>query len=44
MTSVLLLVDVQKDMLEPPEPIPDAVPVGEAIKDLLGRARSAAIP
>lgn len=44
MTSVLLLVDVQKDMLEPPEPIPDAAPVGEAIKDLLGRARSAEIP
>jgi nicotinamidase-related amidase len=42
MTSVLLLVDVQKDMLEPPEPIPDAAPVGEAIKDLLGRARAAA--
>jgi nicotinamidase-related amidase len=44
MTSVLLLVDVQKDMLEPPEPVPDAAPVGEAIKDLLGRARSAAVP
>jgi nicotinamidase-related amidase len=44
MTSVLLLVDVQKDMLEPPEPIPDAASVGEAIKDLLGRARSAGIP
>jgi nicotinamidase-related amidase len=42
MTSVLLLVDVQKDMLEPPEPIPDAAPVGEAIKDLLGRACAAA--
>jgi nicotinamidase-related amidase len=42
MTAVLLLVDVQKDMLEPPEPIPDAAPVGKAIKDLLGRARAAA--
>jgi nicotinamidase-related amidase len=42
MTSVLLLVDVQKDMLEPPEPIPDAAPVGDAIKDLLDRARAAA--
>ena len=41
MTSVLLLVDVQKNMLEPPEPVPDADTVAEEIKDLLGRARSA---
>ena len=43
MTSVLLLVDVQKNMLAPPEPVPvpDADAVGTAIKDLLGRARSA---
>jgi nicotinamidase-related amidase len=41
MTTVLLLVDVQKSMLEPPEPVPDADAVGSAIKDLLGRARSA---
>jgi nicotinamidase-related amidase len=44
MASVLLLVDVQKDMLEPPEPVPDAETVAEAIKDLLGRARSAGTP
>jgi nicotinamidase-related amidase len=44
MTFVLLLVDVQKDMLAPPEPVPDAALVGEAIKDLLGRARSAGTP
>jgi nicotinamidase-related amidase len=44
MTSVLLLVDVQKDMLEPPEAVPDAAPVGEAIKNLLGRARAATVP
>jgi nicotinamidase-related amidase len=41
MTSVLLLVDVQKNMLEPPEPVPDADTVAEEIKDLLGRAQSA---
>lgn len=41
MTSVLLLVDVQKNMLAPPEPVPDAAAVGEEIADLLGRARSA---
>ena len=41
MTSVLLLVDVQRNMLEPPEPVPEAGPVGEAIRVLLGRARSA---
>jgi nicotinamidase-related amidase len=41
MTSVLLLVDVQKNMLEPPEPVPDADAVAGAIKDVLGRARSA---
>ena len=44
MTSVLLLVDVQKNMLQPPEPVPDAATVGEEIKDLLGRARSAGMP
>ena len=41
MTSVLLLVDVQRNMLEPPEPVPEAGPVGAAIQDLLDRARSA---
>jgi nicotinamidase-related amidase len=40
-TSVLLLVDVQRDMLEPPEPVPDAEAVAAEIKGLLGRARSA---
>jgi nicotinamidase-related amidase len=44
MTSVLLLVDVQKNMLERPEPVPDADAVGEAIKNVLGRARSAGTP
>jgi nicotinamidase-related amidase len=41
MTTVLLLVDVQKNMLEPPAPVPDADAVGQAIKDVIGRARSA---
>ncbi len=41
MTSVLLLVDVQKNMLELPEPVPEAEKVGAAIGELLGRARSA---
>jgi len=36
MTTVLLLVDVQKNMLEPPAPVPDADAAGQAIKDLLG--------
>lgn len=38
---MLLLVDVQRNMLEPPEPVPGAATVGAAIEDLLGRARSA---
>jgi nicotinamidase-related amidase len=41
MTTVLLLVDVQRNMLEPPEPVPQAETVGAAIEDLLERARSA---
>jgi nicotinamidase-related amidase len=41
MTSVLLLVDVQKNMLLPPEPVPGADAVSAAIDDVLGRARLA---
>ena len=41
MTSVLLLLDVQRNMLQPPAPVPDADGVGAAIEDLLRRARSA---
>jgi nicotinamidase-related amidase len=39
--AVLLLVDVQGNMLLPPEPVPDAEAVSAAIEDVLGRARSA---
>jgi nicotinamidase-related amidase len=41
MTSVLLLVDVQRNMLLPPEPVPEADGVAAAIEDVLDRARSA---
>lgn len=41
MTSVLLLVDVQADMLLPPEPVPDAATVGPAIRHVLDQARAA---
>lgn len=41
MAAVLLLVDVQKNMLLPPQPVPDAEAVGAAISGLLDRARSA---
>jgi nicotinamidase-related amidase len=39
--TVLLLVDVQRNMLLPPEPVPDAEAVGRAVEGLLARARSA---
>jgi nicotinamidase-related amidase len=41
MTPILLLVDVQRNMLLPPEPVPGAEAVGAAIEDVLARARSA---
>jgi nicotinamidase-related amidase len=41
MTSVLLLVDVQQNMLLPPAPVPGAAAVSAAIEDVLGDARSA---
>jgi nicotinamidase-related amidase len=44
MPSVLLMVDVQRNMLEPPLPVPDAGPVGVAIRDVLDRARAAGAP
>jgi nicotinamidase-related amidase len=40
-TPVLLLIDVQRNMLEPPTPVPDAPRVGEAIAKILDRAREA---
>ncbi len=41
MAAVLLLIDVQRNMLEPPEPVTDAPAVAEAIVRILARARSA---
>ena len=41
MTSALLLIDVQRNMLLPPEPVPDATAVHGALAELLARARSA---
>ena len=38
--SVLLLIDVQRNMLAPPDPVPGADSVYATIQDLLGRARS----
>jgi nicotinamidase-related amidase len=41
MSPVLLMIDVQRNMLQPPLPVPAAGPVDTAIRDLLGRARDA---
>lgn len=41
MPTALLLVDVQRNMLEPPEPVPDAAPVGDAVARVLEQARTA---
>jgi nicotinamidase-related amidase len=41
MTSALLLIDVQRTMLFPPEPLPDATEVLGALTELLARARRA---
>ncbi|WP_336214569.1 hypothetical protein [Nonomuraea sp. LPB2021202275-12-8] len=38
---MLLLVDVQRNMLEPPTPVPDAEIVSAALATLLDRARAA---
>lgn len=43
-TSVLLLIDVQRDMLLPPAPVPDAEEVGAVIAGVLARARAAGAP
>lgn len=44
MTAVLLIVDAQRDMLLPPEPVPDADRVGAVIEDVLAQARAAGAP
>ncbi|MBM7813069.1 isochorismatase family protein [Saccharothrix algeriensis] len=41
MSTALLLVDVQRNMLGAPEPVPHAGPVGAAIEACLDRAREA---
>lgn len=41
MTRALMLVDVQRNMLEPPTPVPAAASTREALQDLLLRARGA---
>jgi len=40
-TRALMLIDVQRNMLEPPAPVPSAASVREALEVLLLRARSA---
>lgn len=41
MTRALMLIDVQRNMLEPPTPVPAAASIREALQDLLCRAREA---
>jgi nicotinamidase-related amidase len=40
MTTALLLIDVQRNMLEPPEPVPAAPLVRPVLESLLDRARA----
>ncbi|ASO20380.1 nicotinamidase-related amidase [Actinoalloteichus hoggarensis] len=40
MSAVLLLIDVQRNMLEGPEPVPEAAKVAPVIEDLLIRGRA----
>jgi nicotinamidase-related amidase len=41
MQSVLLVIDVQRNMLEPPSPVPDAEAIGATIAEVIGQARAA---
>lgn len=41
MTRALMLIDVQRNMLEPPTPVPAAASIRAALQDLLLRARGA---
>ncbi|HEX3648979.1 MAG TPA: isochorismatase family protein [Pseudonocardiaceae bacterium] len=43
MSSVLLVIDAQRNMLLPPEPVPDASSVGAAIERTIAAARSAGV-
>ncbi len=40
---MLLLIDLQRNMLEPPDPVADAPAVTEAVSGLLDRARAAGV-
>ncbi|MGV9775675.1 isochorismatase family protein [Streptosporangium sp. NPDC003464] len=44
MNRVLILIDVQRNMLLPPEPVPGAREVSSAIATLLERARAGGVP
>ncbi|GIH96572.1 isochorismatase family protein [Planobispora siamensis] len=44
MNQVLLLVDVQRNMLQPPAPVPAAQAVSATIEALLERARATSVP
>jgi len=41
MTKALMFIDVQRNMLEPPTPVPSAASIRQALQDLLLRARQA---
>jgi streptothricin hydrolase len=41
MTKALMFIDVQRNMLEPPTPVPTAASIRQALQDLLLRARQA---
>jgi nicotinamidase-related amidase len=42
--TVLVLIDAQRNMLLPPDPVPDADRVTALLKDLLERGRVAGVP
>ena len=39
--AALMIIDAQRNMLEPPEPIPDAAGIRQRLEELLQRARTA---
>ncbi|HEX4791472.1 MAG TPA: isochorismatase family protein, partial [Actinospica sp.] len=44
MATTLLLIDLQRNMLEPPDPVPGADRLIETVTGLLERARAAGVP
>lgn len=44
MATTLLLIDLQRNMLEPPEQVPGAARLIRAVAELLERARAAGVP